>query len=41
VLSEIDVPDLATNTPLRLGLLAVYVNAVVGALRGYTDRGRH
>jgi len=41
VLSEIDVPDLATNTPMWLGLLAVYVNALVGALRGYTDRSRH
>ncbi|MEY2610905.1 MAG: trimeric intracellular cation channel family protein [Ilumatobacteraceae bacterium] len=41
MLAEIDVPDLATNTPLWLGLLAVYVNAVVGALRGYTDRSRH
>ena len=41
MLAEIDVPDLATNTPLWLGLMAVYVNAVVGALRGYTDRSRH
>ncbi len=41
MLSEIVVPDLATNTPLWLGLVAVYVNAVVGALRGYTDRSRH
>jgi uncharacterized membrane protein YeiH len=41
MLAEIVVPDLATNTPQWLGLLAVYVNAVVGALRGYTDRSRH
>lgn len=41
MLSEIDVPDLATNSPLWLGLLAIYVNALVGALPGYTDRGRH
>lgn len=41
MIADIDVPDLATNTPLWLGLLAVFANAVVGALRGYTDRSRH
>lgn len=40
MLADIDVPDLATNTPLWLGLLAVFANAVAGALRGYTDRSR-
>lgn len=33
-------PDLATDAPLWLALLTVGVNAVVGALRGYSDE-RH
>ena len=35
-----DLPDLATGSPLWLSLLTVFVNAVVGALRGYTDETR-
>ena len=31
------IPDLATNSPTWLLLVSVGVNAVVGALRGYTD----
>ena len=41
MLSAIDVPDLAASTPLWLALLTVLVNAIVGALRGYTDASRH
>jgi uncharacterized membrane protein YeiH len=37
----LDVPDLAASTPLWLALLTVLVNAIVGALRGYTDTDRH
>ena len=37
----IDVPDLAVAAPLWLALLTVFVNAIVGALRGYTDETRH
>jgi uncharacterized membrane protein YeiH len=37
----LDVPDLAASTPLWLALLTVLVNAIVGALRGYTDTSRH
>lgn len=40
MIAEIDIPDLATSTPLWLSLLTVFVNAVVGALRGYTDESR-
>ena len=40
MLPAIDVPDLATSTPLWLALLTVLVNAIVGALRGYTDTTR-
>lgn len=36
-----DIPDLAASTPLWLALLTVLVNAIVGALRGYTDDTRH
>jgi len=39
--AALEVPDLAANTPLWMGLLAVFVNAVVGALRGYTDTSRN
>lgn len=34
-------PDLALATPLWLAILGVVVNALVGALRGYTDPHRH
>lgn len=34
-------PNLATDAPLWLALLTVGVNAVVGALRGYSDPTRH
>jgi hypothetical protein len=37
VVSALEVPDLAASTPLWLALLTVFVNAIVGALRGYTD----
>ena len=37
----LDVPDLAASTPLWLALLTVLVNAIVGALRGYSDTTRH
>lgn len=37
----VELPDLATSTPLWLALVTVFVNAVVGALRGYTDTSRH
>lgn len=37
---DLDVPDLAVGAPLGLALLTVLVNAVVGALRGYTDTTR-
>lgn len=37
---SLDVPDLAGSTPLWLALATVLVNAVVGALRGYTDSSR-
>jgi uncharacterized membrane protein YeiH len=40
MLAEIELPDLAASTPLWLSLLTVFVNAVVGALRGYTDESR-
>ena len=40
MLPAIEVPDLATSTPLWLALLTVLVNAIVGALRGYTDTTR-
>lgn len=40
MLAAIDVPDLGASTPLWLGLLTVFVNAAVGALRGYTDDSR-
>lgn len=36
----IDIPNLATATPMWLALLTVFVNAVVGATRGYTDTTR-
>lgn len=36
----VDVPDLAASTPLWLGLATVFVNAVLGALRAYTDDTR-
>ncbi|MDI1291080.1 MAG: TRIC cation channel family protein [bacterium] len=35
-----DIPNLATSTPLWLALLTVGVNAMVGALRGYSDETR-
>ena len=38
--AALEVPDLASSTPLWLALLTVFVNAVVGALRGYTDTSR-
>ncbi len=37
----LDVPDLASSTPLWLALVTVLVNAIVGALRGTTDDERH
>lgn len=37
----VELPDLASSTPLWLALVTVFVNAVVGALRGYTDTSRH
>ncbi|MGD9792367.1 MAG: trimeric intracellular cation channel family protein, partial [Acidimicrobiia bacterium] len=37
----VELPDLATSSPLWLALLTVGVNAIVGALRGYTDTTRH
>ena len=40
MLDELDIPDLAASTPLWLALLTVFVNAIVGALRGYTDETR-
>lgn len=40
MLAEIELPDLAVSTPLWLSLVTVFVNAVVGALRGYTDESR-
>jgi uncharacterized membrane protein YeiH len=40
VIESIDLPDLATGAPLALALVTVLVNAVVGALRGYTDTTR-
>jgi uncharacterized membrane protein YeiH len=40
VIESIDLPDLATSAPLALALVTVLVNAVVGALRGYTDTER-
>lgn len=40
MIGEIDIPDLATSSPLWLSLVTVFVNAVVGALRGYTDESR-
>lgn len=40
MIAEIGIPDLATSTPLWLSLVTVFVNAVVGALRGYTDESR-
>jgi uncharacterized membrane protein YeiH len=40
VILSLDVPDLAGSTPLWLALATVLVNAVVGALRGYTDTSR-
>lgn len=39
--SEEVLPNLAANAPLWLALLTVGVNALVGALRGYTDDTRH
>ncbi len=39
--SEEVLPNLASNAPLWLALLTVGVNALVGALRGYTDDSRH
>ena len=38
--AALEVPDLAASTPLWLALLTIFVNAVVGALRGYTDTSR-
>lgn len=38
--SEEVLPNLASNAPLWLALLTVGVNALVGALRGYTDDSR-
>ena len=40
MIAEIDIPDLATSSPLWLSLVTVFVNAVVGALRGYSDESR-
>ncbi|MGA0877662.1 MAG: trimeric intracellular cation channel family protein [Ilumatobacteraceae bacterium] len=40
MIAEIGIPDLASSTPLWLSLVTVFVNAVVGALRGYTDESR-
>jgi len=40
VIESIDLPDLAMSAPLGLALITVLVNAVVGALRGYTDTTR-
>jgi uncharacterized membrane protein YeiH len=40
MLAALEVPDLASSTPLWLALLTIFVNAVVGALRGYTDTSR-
>ena len=40
MIESIDLPDLATGAPLALALVTVLVNAVVGALRGYTDTTR-
>jgi uncharacterized membrane protein YeiH len=40
VIESIDLPDLAMGAPLALALVTVLVNAVVGALRGYTDTER-
>jgi uncharacterized membrane protein YeiH len=40
VIDSIDLPDLAMGAPLALALVTVLVNAVVGALRGYTDTER-
>lgn len=37
---DLTIPDLAIDAPLWLALLTVLVNAVVGALRGYTDTSR-
>ena len=37
----VELPDLATSSPLWLALLTVGVNAIVGALRAYTDTTRH
>jgi uncharacterized membrane protein YeiH len=39
--SEEVLPNLASNAPLWLALLTVGVNALVGALRGYSDDSRH
>jgi uncharacterized membrane protein YeiH len=35
------VQDLALSTPLWIATLGIVVNALVGALRGYTDTDRH
>ena len=35
-----DLPNLATEAPIWLALVTVGVNAVVGALRGYSDVGQ-
>ncbi len=40
MIESIDLPDLAMGAPLALALVTVLVNAVVGALRGYTDTER-
>ena len=40
MIESIDLPDLAMSAPLGLALITVLVNAVVGALRGYTDTER-
>ncbi len=40
MIESIDLPDLAMSAPLALALITVLVNAVVGALRGYTDTTR-
>ena len=40
MIDSIDLPDLAMGAPLALALVTVLVNAVVGALRGYTDTER-
>lgn len=37
----VTLPNLATDAPLWLALLTVGVNALVGALRGYSDDSRH